>query len=92
MLGVPRSTTRPAEATNWSSVDETDAYNDEVIVAITEVIAGKKIPTENYLILQLDLFRLNAKQTRSKNYGGERCDPSPFTIGRRTGEEEGEGP
>jgi hypothetical protein len=31
-----------------------------------QVIAGKKIPTKNHLILSVDLFELNPKQTRSK--------------------------
>ena len=39
------------KATNWPSADEFDACNDDLIVAIAEVIAGHTIPTKNHLIL-----------------------------------------
>jgi hypothetical protein len=36
---------------NWPPVDKIDAWNGDLVVAITEVIAGHTIPTENHLIL-----------------------------------------
>jgi hypothetical protein len=33
-----------------SPADEIDAYNSDLIVAITKVIAGHMIPTKNHLI------------------------------------------
>jgi hypothetical protein len=49
-------------ATDWSPINEIDVYNGDLIVAITEVIEGITIPTENHLILLEHLFRLNSKQ------------------------------
>jgi hypothetical protein len=39
------------KATNWSPADEIDAYNSDLIMAITEVIAGHTIPTKHHVIL-----------------------------------------
>ena len=51
-LGAPRSTLPlQIKATNWPPADEFDACNDDLIVAIAEVIAGHTIPTKNHLIL-----------------------------------------
>jgi hypothetical protein len=36
---------------NWLPADEIDACDGDLIVAITEVIAGHTIPIENHLIL-----------------------------------------
>jgi hypothetical protein len=47
-------------------------------VAINEVIIGNKILTENHLIFLVDLFGLNPKQTRSKNYGKREMGPLFF--------------
>jgi hypothetical protein len=44
------------KATNWSSADEIDAYNDDLVAAITEVIAENMMPTENHLISPEDLL------------------------------------
>jgi hypothetical protein len=49
------------KATNWSSADEINACNSDFVVAITEVIVGHTIPTENHLILPKNLFGLNPK-------------------------------
>jgi hypothetical protein len=48
-------------ATNWPSADEIDALDDNLVMAITKVIAENKILTENHLISTIDLFRLNPK-------------------------------
>jgi hypothetical protein len=51
-LGDPRSILPlQIKAINWLPADEIDACNDDLIVAITEVIAGHTIPTKNHLIL-----------------------------------------
>ena len=44
------------KAINWPPTDEIDAYNDNLIVTITEVIAGHTIPTKNHLISLEDLL------------------------------------
>jgi hypothetical protein len=44
------------KARNWPSTDEIDACNDELVMAIAEVITGNTIPTRNHLILSEDLF------------------------------------
>jgi hypothetical protein len=36
--------------------DEIDACNDDLVMAITEVIAGNTMPTENHLISPKDLL------------------------------------
>jgi hypothetical protein len=36
---------------NWLPADEIDACDGDLVVAITEVIAGHTIPTKNHLIL-----------------------------------------
>jgi hypothetical protein len=38
------------KAINWPPANKIDAYNDNLVMAITEVIAGHMIPTENHLI------------------------------------------
>jgi len=50
------------KAIDWPPADEIDACNDDLIVAIIEVMVEITIPTENHLILPKDLFRLNPKQ------------------------------
>jgi hypothetical protein len=50
-LGAPRSTPLLVDkAINWPPADEINAYNNDLIVAITEVIAGHTILTKNQLI------------------------------------------
>ena len=49
------------KATNWPPVDEIVACNDDLVVAIIEVIAGHMTPIENHLTLAEDLFGLNPK-------------------------------
>ena len=77
--------------TTWPPVNESDACNSDLVVAIIEVIAGKMILTENHLISLEDLFRLNPKQSETKNYEKERWVPSPSYLyqthlrGRRRG-------
>ena len=44
------------KVTNWPPADEIDACNGDLIVAITEVIAGNTILTENHPISSVDLF------------------------------------
>jgi hypothetical protein len=46
-------------------------------MAVTEVIVGNTIPTENHLISSKDLFGLNPKQLDIKNMG-KRMGPLPF--------------
>jgi hypothetical protein len=38
------------KATNWPPVDETDVCNNDLVMAITEVIVGHVIPTGNNLV------------------------------------------
>jgi len=45
-------------ATVWLSANEIDACNDDLAVAITKIIKGKKISTKNHLILPVELFGL----------------------------------
>ena len=77
------------KATNWPLADEIDVYNADLVVAIIEVIAGNKTPRKNHLILPVNLFGLNLKQTGYKIV--EKRDGCPLvpTTGRQ---EEGEGP
>ena len=49
------------KATNWLPADEIDPCNGDLVVTITEVIAGNTIPTENHLISSVDLFESNPK-------------------------------
>ena len=67
-------------AINWSSIDKIDACNDDLIVTITEVLTGNKIPTRNRLISPIDLFGLYPKQIGCKNYEKEICVPSPSYL------------
>ena len=80
------------KAINWPPTNEIDACNDDLIVAIIEVIAENTILTENYLILLGNLFKLNPKQTVTKNYEKRDMGPLFLTSSRCTEEEEGEGP
>jgi hypothetical protein len=74
-------------ATNWPSINEIDPCNDDLVVAITEVIISNKFSTKNHLITPVNLFKLNPEQTKSKNYERKRCDPSP-SYHRQTPREE----
>jgi hypothetical protein len=66
------------KATNCPFANKIDACNSDLIVAITEVIAGNIIPTENHLILPEDLFGLNPKQLDIyETVGKKGWDPSP---------------
>jgi hypothetical protein len=78
------------KATNWPSANKIDTCNGDLIVAITEVIAGNTIPTKNHLISLENVFGLNPKQLKIT----AEKDGSPLFLihGRRTGEEEKEGP
>jgi hypothetical protein len=60
-------------------------------VAITEVIVRNKNLNKNLLILPVDLFGLNPKQTRHKNCK-KRWSPRLLITGRCIREEGGEGP
>ena len=72
------------KATNWPSADEIDAYNDDLIMAIIEVIAVNMIPTENHLISLGKFIESNC---------GKKDGSSPLlSPGRCTREEEGEEP
>jgi hypothetical protein len=73
-------------ATDWPFADEIDASNDDLVVAITEVIASNKMPTKNHLISSIDTFGLNP------NCGKERWVPSPSYLRQMAGEEEEEEP
>jgi hypothetical protein len=46
-------------ATTWLPTNEIDACKGDLVVTITEVIAGNTISTENHLISPEDLFGLN---------------------------------
>jgi hypothetical protein len=59
-------------ATSCPHVDEINACNDDLAVAISEVIAGNKTLTKKHLISPVSLFKLNPKQTGYKNYIKER--------------------
>jgi hypothetical protein len=43
-------------ATNWPPANEIDAYNGDLVAAITEVIAENTMPTKNHLISLEDLL------------------------------------
>ena len=49
------------EATNWPPANEIDACNDDLVVAITEVIAEHINSTRNHLILSEDYLDSNPK-------------------------------
>jgi hypothetical protein len=56
-IGLPKAPLPfQINATNWPPTDKTNACNGDLAVAITEVIIGNTIPTENYLILLEDLL------------------------------------
>jgi hypothetical protein len=63
-------------ATNWPPTDEIDVCNDDLVMAITEVIIGNTILTKNHLVSPTDLFRLNPKQLDMKLWE-KGCVPSP---------------
>jgi len=66
-LEAPRSTSSLAyKDHNWPPADEIDPCNGDLVVTITEVIAGNTIPTENHLISSVDLFESNPKQLDMK--------------------------
>jgi hypothetical protein len=44
------------KTTNWPPADEINTCNSDLVMAITEVIAGNMIPIENHLISSVDLF------------------------------------
>jgi hypothetical protein len=44
------------KTTNWPPADEINTCNSDLVMAITEVIAGCMIPIENHLISSIDLF------------------------------------
>jgi hypothetical protein len=50
------------KAAGWPPADEIDACNGNLVVAITQIIAGITIPAKNHLYLPKDLFGLNPKQ------------------------------
>jgi hypothetical protein len=76
-LGAPKSTPLLADkAINWPPADKINAYNNDLIVAITEVIAGHTILAKNLLISPTNLYGLNPKQLL-KNYR-KRMGPLPF--------------
>lgn len=52
---------------NWCSAEDIDAYNGDLVVAVTGVFVCNKILTENNMILLVDSFRLDPKQTRLKS-------------------------
>jgi hypothetical protein len=80
------------KATNCPFANKIDACNSDLIVAITEVIAGNIIPTENHLILPEDLFGLNPKQLDIYETVGKKDGSPPLLVpGICTGEEQGEG-
>ena len=80
------------EATNWPPANEIDACNDDLIVAITEVIAEHTNPTGNHLISSEDYLDSNPK-TLEKRREKEKDWSHPLLVsGRRTGEEGGKGP
>ena len=80
------------KATNWPPADEIDPCNNDLVVTITEVIAGNTISTENHLISSVDLFEANPKQLDIKLRGKKDGSPPLLFSGKCTGEEEGKGP
>ena len=60
--------------TTWASTDEISACNDDLVMAIIEVIAGN---VENHLISPEDLFGLNPKQLK-KNQEIKEMGPLTF--------------
>jgi hypothetical protein len=50
------------KVTNWPHDDEIDACNGDLVMAITEVIAGNTIPTGSHQISPKKLWELNPKQ------------------------------
>ena len=70
--------------------DEIDACSGDLIVAITQVITGNTILTENHLIL-LEIYLDSNPKTLEET--GEKDGFSPLLVsGRVAGEEEEEGP
>jgi len=73
------------KATNWLP----HACNGNLVMAITEVIAGHTIPTENHLILPKKSFGLNTKTLENC---GKRMDPLPFLASADAPERKERGP
>ena len=76
-------------ATTWPPTDEIDACNGDLVVAITEFIAGHTILTGNHLIspeIYLDSI------LRHQKTWGKGWVPSHLVSSRRAGEEEREEP
>jgi len=80
------------KATNWPPADEIDPCNNDLVVTITEVIAGNTISTENHLISSVDLFEANPKQLDIKLRGKKDGSPPLLFSGKCTGEGKGEEP
>jgi hypothetical protein len=55
------------KAANWPTADEIDTCNGDLVITITEVIAGNTIPTKNHLILPEIYLDSNPKTL--ENYG-----------------------
>ena len=80
------------EATNWPPANEIDACNDDLVMAITEVIAENTNPTGNHLILSEDYLDSNPKTLEECGEMEKDGSPPLLVSSRRTGEEEGEEP
>lgn len=52
---------------NWCPAEDIDAYNSDLVVAVTGVFVCNKILTKNNMILLVDSVRLDPKQTRLKS-------------------------
>jgi hypothetical protein len=66
-LGRPEAPlTLQVMATTWLPTNEIDTCKGDLVVIITEVIAGNTISTDNHLISPKDLFGLNPKQLEKK--------------------------
>ena len=65
-------------ATNWPLADKIDTCNDDLIVAITEIITGNKMSTKNHLILPVHSFELNLSELDLKKCGNQEMGPLFF--------------
>jgi len=54
------------KATNWPPTGEIDTYNDDLVVAITEIIVGKPDPDRKSSIFGEKFIGLNPKQLDRK--------------------------
>lgn len=52
---------------NWCPAEDIDAYNGDLVMAVTGVFVCNKILTENNMISLVDSFRLDPKQTILKS-------------------------